>query len=98
MNDVDLLIARTQMRLAFLLSFALILLVFFALAILFMPGQPNDKLLTLGVTLGTGLLGLAGQSVAFFFARHRPPTQADNDLDAPAPPDPLPRPPLEKAK
>ena len=78
-KDVDVMLARAQIKLGMVLVCGLIVLVFGVIAALFFPGNVNDKLVTLAVTLGTGLLGLAGQPIAYFFARHRPQNGADPD-------------------
>lgn len=80
MNDLDMYIAKTQTRLAFFLIGTLVLLCFGVAAILLVPTiKPTAEISGLLVQVVTGVLGLAGSSVAFFFARHRPPSAGDND-------------------
>lgn len=84
MNDFDLYIAKTQARLAFFLVIILVLLSFGVVGILLLPKITiNQEIVGLVVQVVTGVLGLAGSAVAYFFARHRPPTAGDEDSGAP---------------
>lgn len=83
--DLDIFIAKTQRSVAFLLIIGLIAMVFGIGFLLVAPWPVNDKLITLGVTLATGLLTLSGQPVAYLFMRHRPPSLSDGNGDTPAP-------------
>jgi hypothetical protein len=79
MNDsIDMYIAKTQRQLAFLLIWALILLVGIVCAVLLAPKLSiNSEITGLLIQVVTGVLGLAGVAIGYFFARHRPPTAAD---------------------
>jgi hypothetical protein len=80
MNEFDLYIAKTQARLAFFLIIILVLLSFGVVSILLLPRTTiNQEIIGLVVQVVTGVLGLAGSAVAYFFARHRPPTAGDED-------------------
>lgn len=84
MNDFDLYIAKTQARLAFFLIIILVLLSFGVVSILLLPKVSiNQEIVGLVVQVVTGVLGLAGSAVAYFFARHRPPTAGDEDNSGP---------------
>lgn len=80
MNDFDMFIARTQARLAFFLITMLVLLSFGVVAIMIWPQiRPQQEIIGLIVQVVTGVLGLCGSAIAYFFARHRPPTAGDAD-------------------
>lgn len=80
MNELDLMIAKTQRQLAFYLVTILVLLVIGVGLMLFVPSfKPEQAILGLIIQAVTGVLGLAGSAIAFFFARHRPATRADGD-------------------
>jgi len=80
MSDFDMYIARTQARLAFFLIIILVLLSIVVMAILVMPQmKPQQEIIGLLVQVVTGVLALCGSAIAYFFARHRPPTKGDND-------------------
>jgi hypothetical protein len=84
MKDFDLYIAKTQARLAFFLIIILVLLSFGVVGILLLPKvNVNQEIIGLVVQVVTGVLGLAGSAVAYFFARHRPPTASDEDNSSP---------------
>lgn len=77
-SDFDMYIARTQARLAFFLIFILVLLFFGVVALMIFPNvRPQETIIGLIVQAVTGVLALCGSAVAYFFARHRPPTQGD---------------------
>lgn len=80
MTDIDMYMARTQARLAFFLIIILVLLSFGVVGILLIPSiHPNSEVSGLVVQVVTGVLSLSGSAVAYFFARHRPPTASDNE-------------------
>ena len=79
-NDIDMFMAKTQARLAFFLIIILVLLSFGVVGMLILPQlKPNSEVTGLIVQVVTGVLGLTGSSISYFFARHRPPTAGDND-------------------
>ena len=83
MNDIDLFMAKTQARLAFFLIIILVVLALGVGAMLFLPNfKPEQAIVGLIIQVVTGVLALAGSAVAFFFARHRPPTASDNETGA----------------
>lgn len=84
MNDLDLFMARTQARLAYILIAALMVLALVVIFTLIWPNvHVNSEIVSLLVQVVTGVLALAGTATAYFFARHRPPTTADGDGGAP---------------
>lgn len=83
MNDLDMFMARTQARLAFFLVIILVILAVGVGVLLFAPTfKPEQAIIGLIIQVVTGVLALAGSAVAFFFARHRPPTAGDNETGA----------------
>lgn len=81
MNEgFDMYIARTQARLAFFLIIMLVLLTMLLLGIMIFPQmKPQSDIINLLVQVVTGVLALCGSAIAYFFARHRPPTKGDDD-------------------
>lgn len=80
MTDFDLYIAKTQARLAFFLIIILVLLSFGVVALMLWPNvHPQQEIVGLIVQVVTGVLALCGSAIAYFFARHRPATAADNE-------------------
>jgi hypothetical protein len=84
MNDFDIYIAKTQARLAFFLIIILVMLSAMVMALLIFPQiKPEQAIIGLIVQVVTGVLALCGSAIAYFFARHRPPTVGDNDDPVP---------------
>jgi hypothetical protein len=79
-DSFDMYIARTQARLAFFLLIVLVLLTCGVVAIMLFPQvKPPQEIVGLIVQVLTGVLALCGSAIAYFFARHRPPTVGDQD-------------------
>lgn len=79
-SSFDMYIARTQARLAFFLIIILVLLSFGVVALMLFPNvKPQQEIVGLIVQVVTGVLALCGSAMAYFFARHRPPTAGDAD-------------------
>ena len=80
MNDFDMYIAKTQARLAFFLIIILVLLSFGLVGVIIFPQVKLDQSISGLITqVITGVLALCGSAIAYFFARHRPPTKGDED-------------------
>lgn len=93
MNDLDLYLARAQVRFGFCVLALVFLTLIAVLACAILGKELNQQLATLIVQIVTGILSIAGSVGAFLYARHRPQTSADNDPpDAPAAPAPTPVP------
>lgn len=79
-DGFDMYIARTQARLAFFLIIILVMLTMLLLSIMIFPAmKPQSDIINLLVQVVTGVLALCGSAIAYFFARHRPPTKGDED-------------------
>lgn len=95
-TDLQTYAAQVQARLAFIAIYALIGITVLVLIACFLPITPNDKMITLAITLGTALITLASGGYGFWLARHRPNGQDGSDgNDASSP---LPSLPSEKPK
>lgn len=86
-DQVDVLLARAQVGLAFFFSLGFLTLLFVLIFFRRDMSPPESQILT-------GLLAVLGtivtQQSAYFFARHRQPTSADSEDDGPlGPPSPV---------
>jgi hypothetical protein len=82
MNDNDLLLARAQVGLAFLMALGFLSTLFVLIAV-------HNELAPVENSLLSGLTGVLGtivtQQSGYFFARQRPHALADDTDDSPAP-------------
>jgi hypothetical protein len=85
MNDMDMYIAKTQARLAFFLITILVVLTLGVGLVLLVAQHIDQTISGLITQVVTGVLALCGIAVGYFFARHRPPTKADEGFDTSTP-------------
>lgn len=72
-DDSDQMLARAQVKLAYMLIAGILLLSLVTIGISYL----NDKFSSLATTISTGILTLAGTAAGYFLSRQRPHTSPD---------------------